>query len=96
MLATTQTLIHELGLVARALGLLSTSIESARAQKALLFSVETLGTVEQRIVDLEFLIRSKDIELETLQAELERLRRAELTRTDDFGGSFRATGSAIA
>ena len=96
MLDTTQTLIHELALVARALGLLSTSIESTRAQKALLFSVETLGTVEQRVVDLEFLIRSKDIELETLQAELDRLRRAGATRTEDFGASFRATGSAIA
>jgi hypothetical protein len=74
MLTVTQTLIQELGLVARSLGLLSATVESERARAALLFSVETLGHVEQRIVDLDFMIRSRTIELEAARGELASLR----------------------
>ena len=95
MLAATQTLIQELTLVAKALGLLSETVESERARGALLFSVETLGNVEQRIVDLDFLIRSKTIELEATRSELARLRTAAVLDTDPLGPTTRGVGQPV-
>ena len=85
----TQTVIQELGLVAKALGLLSETIESDRARRALLFSVETLGHVEQRILELEFDLRSKCIEIDACRSELARLRPAARLQTEPIHGSFR-------
>ena len=95
MLAQTQTLIQELGRVANALGLLSETVGAGRARGALLFSVETLGNVEQRIVDLDFLIRSKTIELEAMRAALERLRKSALLQTDPLAPATRGIGQPI-
>ena len=95
MLAATQTLIDELERVAEALGQLSETEGSERARGALLFSVETLADVEQRIVDLDFLIRSKAIELEAAQRELARLRDASFQRTDPIRPTVRGIGQTV-
>ena len=95
MLTATQTLIEELALVSKALGLLSETIESERARGAVLFSVETLGQVEQRIVDLDFVIRSQTIELEAARGELRRLRDIASLQTERLGPAVRGMGQPI-
>ena len=92
----TQTLIQELGLVSRALGLLSQSVDSEGARDALMFSVETLGRIEQLVVDLEFTIGRKAIELESCQREVSRLRAATMRESDPLGSAVRGTGNPSA
>lgn len=96
MLAVTQTLIQELGLIAKALGLLSEATVSDRARGALMFSVETIGHIEQRIIDLEFMIQSKNIELESYQAEVARLRDMTVTDIQGIGNPFGGSRSTVA
>lgn len=95
MLAVIQALVQELGLIAKVLGLLSEAVESERARSVLLNLVETIGRAEQHVVDLEFLIRSKGIELESCHRELSRLREAAMVESDSLGG-FRSSGSPVA
>ena len=96
MLAVTQVVIRELTLVAEALGRLTETSDPERARDTLMASVEAIGQVAQRVLDLEFLIRSRTIELEMCQAEVARLKEVTAVDGDRFDHLPPLSGSQTA